>query len=178
MRDGLVAIVVFALTCSGCSDPAKSKGEADAARAAQAKAEAEAAAARAAQAQAEAALAKIKGKPAPANDKTGKVEPAAKAARAAPRQVAPANGSELNQVPRKTMVRWAPVAGAAKYKVEVEYEDPGAAQWTPYAPKETTSTEYQFDFVGAQPGRWRVSAVDDSGREGPKSDWWTFRYTQ
>jgi hypothetical protein len=45
-------------------------------------------------------------------------------------------------------------------------------------PKETTSTEYQFDFVGAQPGRWRVSAVDDSGREGPKSDWWTFRYTK
>jgi len=35
-----------------------------------------------------------------------------------------------------------------------------------------------FRFVGAQPGRWRVSAVDANGASGPKSEWREFWYTQ
>ena len=31
-------------------------------------------------------------------------------------------------------------------------------------------------FVGAQPGRWRVWAVDKEGREGFKSPWRLFVY--
>src|SRR5437867_5706668 len=41
----------------------------------------------------------------------------------------------------------------------------------------TPSPQYTFDFVGDQPGRWRVWAIDASGHEGPKSPWWEFRYT-
>jgi hypothetical protein len=35
---------------------------------------------------------------------------------------------------------------------------------------------YEFDFVGAQPGRWRVWAIDEAGREGFKSPWRLFVY--
>jgi hypothetical protein len=37
---------------------------------------------------------------------------------------------------------------------------------------------YTFDFVGAQPGRWRVWALDKNGKPGQKSPWWTFHYTR
>ena len=37
---------------------------------------------------------------------------------------------------------------------------------------------YTFNFVGAQPGCWRVWAVDEQGHEGPKSPWWEFVYTK
>jgi hypothetical protein len=40
------------------------------------------------------------------------------------------------------------------------------------------STSYEFGFAGAQPGRWRVWAVDKDGREGFKSPWRTFVYLQ
>src|SRR5262245_11083031 len=97
----------------------------------------------------------------------------------APEPLAPADGSEFNQFPRKTTVRWSPVAGATAYKVDVEYQTPETGEWLPMtATKETKSTEYQFEFAGSQPGRWRAWAVDGAGRVGPKSDWWTFRYTR
>lgn len=38
------------------------------------------------------------------------------------------------------------------------------------------SPGYKFEFTGAQPGRWRVWAVDREGHEGEKSPWRTFRY--
>jgi len=37
---------------------------------------------------------------------------------------------------------------------------------------------YKFEFAGAQPGRWRVWAVDKAGHEGEKSPWRTFRFTK
>ena len=40
------------------------------------------------------------------------------------------------------------------------------------------NTNYTFVFVGAQPGRWRVWAVDAAGRPGRKSPWWEFRFTR
>jgi hypothetical protein len=41
------------------------------------------------------------------------------------------------------------------------------------------ATSLTFEFVGAQPGRWRVSATDRSGSSlaSPPSDWRTFSYT-
>jgi hypothetical protein len=78
--------------------------------------------------------------------------------------------------PRKTTLKWVPVAGATKYRVEVQYQ--GAGKWDRLSDKEVRPTELELNFVGAQPGRWRVWAVDDSGQEEPKSGWWTFRYTQ
>jgi hypothetical protein len=39
-------------------------------------------------------------------------------------------------------------------------------------------TEFTFDFVGAQPGRWRVFPVNAAGQRGMPSEWRTFRYTR
>ena len=38
------------------------------------------------------------------------------------------------------------------------------------------NTTYDFQFVGAQSGRWRVWALDKEGREGFKSAWRVFVY--
>jgi hypothetical protein len=48
-------------------------------------------------------------------------------------------------------------------------------QW--YVIPRITGTSYNFNFVGKQPGRWRVWAVSATGEGGPKSGWWTFEYT-
>jgi hypothetical protein len=169
MKAGLVLIPMLALMGMGCSDATKGKAEAEAARAAQAKAEAELAGAKAETAKAEAELAAAK---------AAKGAPPVRFELVAPLQLAPEDRSILDQFPRKTTLRWAPVAGAAKYRVEIEYQEPGGNWLTHPAGRETGPTERELEFVGAQPGRWRVWAVDDSGREGPRSVWWTFRYTR
>jgi len=38
------------------------------------------------------------------------------------------------------------------------------------------NTSYEFRFIGAQPGRWRVWGVDKEDREGFKSAWRNFVY--
>ncbi len=98
----------------------------------------------------------------------------------APRLLSPADGTVFSHFPRKTVLRWTPVDGAAAYKVEAEYQDPFmGGRWLPHlgpAQGRTAQCSLEFLFVGEQPGRWRVRAVDGSGRQGPWSDWWTFRY--
>jgi hypothetical protein len=37
-------------------------------------------------------------------------------------------------------------------------------------------TGYEFPFIGAQPGRWRVWGADARGRPGAKSAWSEFFY--
>jgi hypothetical protein len=41
-----------------------------------------------------------------------------------------------------------------------------------------TETSFEFDFIGAQPGRWRIWAIDKDGREGFKSPWRVFIYVR
>lgn len=95
----------------------------------------------------------------------------------APQQIAPMNGEVFSHFPRRTTLQWQAVAGAARYKIEVEYK--GGGKWyTLLRPRLVSGTQYTFDFVGAQPGRWRVWAVDAQGHEGPKSGWWEFRFTK
>ncbi|MBI4907205.1 MAG: hypothetical protein HY820_26510 [Acidobacteria bacterium] len=115
----------------------------------------------------------------------------------APKLLSPANGSVFSLYPRTTVLRWEPVAGAAQYALEIDYgwDSPGYCQSLGAAtipcycqqigscagagapPRVVTAPPYTFDFVGAQPGRWRVWALDSQGRAGEKSEWWTFRYT-
>jgi hypothetical protein len=60
------------------------------------------------------------------------------------------------------------VPGASFYKVEIQFQS--GSNWSPLGPVKSTRTiTHTFDFVGAQPGRWRVWAVDGEGKEGPKS---------
>ena len=102
-----------------------------------------------------------------------------------PRLLSPADKSVFNHYPRKTNLRWMAVKNAASYTVEVDcYHCCQSQNWCTdigktwlIVPKLKT-TNYTFNFVGAQPGRWRVWAVDSSGREGARSPWREFQYTQ
>ena len=103
------------------------------------------------------------------------------AALPAPKLFLPEHLSHFDHFPRTTVLVWDAVPGAAGYRVETDYqysgkwasEDRGLA----YA-VEVTAPTYTFDFVGAQPGRWRVWAFDARGREGEKSEWREFVYSR
>jgi hypothetical protein len=94
-----------------------------------------------------------------------------------PQLVSPAHGTVFNHFPRTTTLEWEPVHDAVSYVVEIQYCY--SDQCTSY-PLVTNlvDTSYTFDFVGAQPGRWRVWAVYDGGEEGTKTNWWTFSYAK
>jgi thiol-disulfide isomerase/thioredoxin/tetratricopeptide (TPR) repeat protein len=100
----------------------------------------------------------------------------------APKLLSPAPGSVFGHYPRETTLVWAEVPGAVSYVVEWDYK--GADMWaseqrgTPGALIRATQPEATFQFIGAQPGRWRVWAVDAAGQPGPKSDWSEFTYTK
>lgn len=96
----------------------------------------------------------------------------------APLQVSPANGASFGNFPRTTTLVWQPVTGAAQYRVQVQYcSDAGATNCTNLTERLTSDNFITFDFVGAQPGRWRVQAVSSSGNAGLWSPWWVFTYT-
>lgn len=100
----------------------------------------------------------------------------------APEVLSPEHGGVFGHFPRTTTLRWNPVPFAASYRVQWDYrDDRGWAsehrnfRWPSFKALETS---YTFNFVGAQPGRWRVWAVDIYGNPGAKSEWHEFRYTQ
>jgi len=105
----------------------------------------------------------------------------------APEQLSPDDNSVFDFYPRVTTLKWSPVEGAVSYSVEVDFCDGDRHQRVcvnpqPHRLRDTppisgiVSTTYEFRFIGAQPGRWRVWAIDKEGREGFKSPWRTFIY--
>ena len=107
----------------------------------------------------------------------------------APVQLSPVDRVELDYFPRLTRLEWQAVEGAASYAVEVDYCDGRIKNRRECVNPQThasgnsplrgiVETTYEFNFVGAQPGRWRVWAVDKKGQEGFKSPWRTFFYLQ
>lgn len=107
---------------------------------------------------------------------------------AAPLQLSPADNVKLDYYPRVTKLEWSSVEGAASYTVEIDYCRGGAEYDNecidpqPFKLRDSppmtglVETTYEFEFLGAQPGRWRVWAVDEKGVEGFKSPWRTFFY--
>lgn len=102
---------------------------------------------------------------------------------AAPVQVSPANGSQFDIFPRTMIFDWKTVSGAASYTIEVDaYHSCQVNKWcsdigaTYLLVPGINATQYTHNFVGAQPGRWRVWAVSSNGTEGPKSPWWDFKH--
>lgn len=102
----------------------------------------------------------------------------------APTQVSPVSGSVFDTLPRTATFAWQPVGQAASYNFYMEACAPGdtgcAGTTTSYPPvRGLTAPAYSIgNFVGAQPGRWRVSATNAAGVEGTPSPWWTFRFTR
>lgn len=106
----------------------------------------------------------------------------------APVQLSPVDDTVFYHYPRLTKLEWSPVEGAVSYSVEVDCCDGDAknrAGCVNPQPLKLTSNPpasgianaaYEFNFIGAQPGRWRVWAVDKEGREGFKSSWRRFLY--
>jgi hypothetical protein len=115
----------------------------------------------------------------------------------APELLFPADGAALKDPELRTNLRWNPVPAAAVYVVEWDYKSGNTwtAELPPRVPEQakgwwaesrrpflsefpTTATDYSFQFVGAQPGRWRVWAVDAEGHPGTKSEWREFRHSR
>ena len=99
-----------------------------------------------------------------------------------PQQIAPPDGAVFDHFPRTTTLEWALVPQAASYSLDLEScQNPSCleGQTNAYPPViGLTSASYTFNFVGAQPGRWRVWAVNASGAPGSKGGWREFRFTR
>jgi hypothetical protein len=103
---------------------------------------------------------------------------------APPVLVSPADGTTFDIYPRNTTLEWEPVLGATRYLVEIMacsssnksncFSHPMIEQ----SSRETADTSYTFNFVGAQPGKWRVTAIGADGKLGIPSVWWTFSYSK
>jgi len=93
---------------------------------------------------------------------------------APPELVAPVEGAKLNMFPRKTIFEWKHVDGANKYEIEVEYND---GKWTLLKKATTNVVSYTLDFIGKNPGRWRVRSYSKvTGNAGVYSEWRNFTY--
>jgi eukaryotic-like serine/threonine-protein kinase len=97
--------------------------------------------------------------------------------------LSPTNGQKLSNYPRNLTLDWEEVPGAVSYEVQLEACDQNGQNCFDHPvdsdpPRITTATSYSFSFVGAQPGRWRVRAIDANGIAGEWSSWWTFTFTQ
>ena len=94
------------------------------------------------------------------------------------------NSYAFDHFPRFTTLVWRPATGAVSYDVEYEFGNgctSGTAvctTWTPHSgsPATTSSPGYVFEFVGAQPGRWRVVAHDVLGGIICTSEWVYLNY--
>ncbi|MFC2141418.1 hypothetical protein ACFLR7_00605 [Acidobacteriota bacterium] len=92
-----------------------------------------------------------------------------------PKLISPADGSVFGHFPRTTTLRWEALPGVSGYRVEVQFQS--GTSWSNWINVNVTGTNYTFNFIGAQPGRWRVSAISGQGVQGPPSGWWGFVYT-
>ncbi|HEY5907393.1 MAG TPA: hypothetical protein VIZ31_05075, partial [Vicinamibacteria bacterium] len=86
-----------------------------------------------------------------------------------PQSLSPATGTLFTHFPRSTTLVWSGVSDPSvpvTYRVNVQFCQGSANNPTncvdrpTYCPGVVTSTTCSFDFVGGQPGRWRVRAVD------------------
>jgi hypothetical protein len=86
---------------------------------------------------------------------------------------------------RPTHLSWQPVQGAITYEIERAYCESwtmpnfgsSCTLWTEYEAATSETTSFDFNFVGAQPGRWRVRASFPGGAVGPWSAYRYFLYT-
>jgi hypothetical protein len=100
-----------------------------------------------------------------------------------PNLTSPEQNATFNNYPRSVNFSWEAVMGASKYCIEIQclVKDlsTGKDNWIQCIKRYTTNIHSSIDtFPGAQPGRWRVTAVDSHGKLGQSSEWWKFRFTK
>jgi hypothetical protein len=100
-----------------------------------------------------------------------------------PGQLSPQDDSAFDYYPRELTLRWFPVddPSGVTYGVEVEVfypasPGPGGEWGYRYGDTGLDSTSFSLNFVGAQPGRWRVWAIDGAGNPSAKTEWWYFEF--
>ncbi len=107
------------------------------------------------------------------------IDTSAAAVLPAPEIISPMNGATYDIYPRTMTLSWLSVGSAASYDVDVQYcGSSDVSTCTNLLTENTSATSYTFDFVGAQPGRWRVRALDGSGVAGTWSEWRMFIHNQ
>ena len=95
---------------------------------------------------------------------------------AAPTPRSPRHGAIFDDFPRRTVLQWSAVPTATAYQLEIQYSSRG--KWSALTKPKVRGTSHSFNFVGAQPGRWRVHAIDSTEEAGEWSEWQEFRYTR
>jgi hypothetical protein len=100
---------------------------------------------------------------------------------ARPVLLSPASDTHFDHYPRTTTLAWNRVADATTYQVDIQFYDQATSVWNPYPPvtiSDAAATSFSFDFVGGQPGQWRVTTLDDTDtyEDSPPSRWRVFYY--
>jgi hypothetical protein len=125
----------------------------------------------------------------------------------APALASPEDGvvfKDANNSARAVTLNWSPVPSAAAYVVQWDYcwgsgpnqhcwldsvrdlreRQPQIKDWWgeyrnfQLGEWPTEATSYSFNFVGTQPGRWRVWALDADNHAGAKSPWRKFEFAR
>lgn len=103
----------------------------------------------------------------------------------------PADRTVFQVFPRATTLQWSTVAAAASYGFQIDFcpvsnafcADESRTEILltsahPTGQPPLTSTTLTIIFVGAQPGRWTVWAIDHEGRMGARSPFQSFTHLQ
>lgn len=101
-----------------------------------------------------------------------------------PHLVSPPSDAQFYHYPRVTTLAWDQVLGATGYIVEWQFYQGSVEGWSSSATVPVSglvTTSFTFDFIGAQPGRWRVTATgpasgDDQVNNSAPSAWREFVY--
>lgn len=106
-----------------------------------------------------------------------------------PKLISPENSSIFEHYPRSLTMDWESSSGPGTITYVLEYgytwcfssdNKYDMGEWVAdctnyYSLIYLSETSYSFDFVGAQPGRWRVKAESEYG-ESEWSEWFYFRF--
>jgi hypothetical protein len=104
--------------------------------------------------------------------------PAPKPAR--PRLLSPTDGATLTGFPREVKLDWAQVPGSRSYRLQLEIQHPQTSAWHPHpnalGDRVVGAPPFNLEFIGGQPGRWRVAAISEEGEQGEFSAWSYFTF--
>jgi len=92
----------------------------------------------------------------------------------------PPDGRQFDTYPRNAFLQWKLVEGSKRYLVEVELGLEADGTWMPAPPglnrMFSKVNSLQISFPGAQPGRWRVWAINEDNVRSEPSDWSHFEF--